>query len=220
MPVNQVDNVNVTAGTKRPRSNTSGSTISNRRTKSRASTPTTRCASTQPIYEYQQPADLSYAARLQHAQEPPQYSAEEMITRSEQQLTNPNQAYIIDPSLRRQMEPTSNLAHIHDRALSLDHNINMKSVLAAPALNRYHSFDGKENFGFEPNNDEQAIDDNGIGDGRKKKGSASSIANDIELRRLFSENMGRSLKDVASQVLAHERGPRSEKTKQIFAMLW
>lgn len=60
----------------------------------------------------------------------------------------------------------------------------------------------------------------GVGDGKKKKGSASSIANDIELRRLFRDNQGRSLKDVAAQVLANERGPKSEKTKQIFAMLW
>lgn len=73
---------------------------------------------------------------------------------------------------------------------------------------------------FEHANGEQAAGDNGAGDGRKKKGSASSIANDIELKKLFRENVGRSLKDVAAQVLANERGPRSEKTKQIFAMLW
>ena len=63
-------------------------------------------------------------------------------------------------------------------------------------------------------------DESGTGDNKKKKGSASSMANDQELRRLYRENKGRSLKEVASQVLANERGPRSEKTKQIFAMLW
>jgi len=69
-------------------------------------------------------------------------------------------------------------------------------------------------------NDEQTQDDAGPGETRKKKGSASSIANDHELRKLFRENGHRDLKDVASEVLAHERGPRSEKTKQIFAMNW
>lgn len=64
------------------------------------------------------------------------------------------------------------------------------------------------------------MDDTGTTDGKKKKGSASSIANDLELRKLFRENVGRSLKEVAAQVLSNERGPRSEKNKQIFAMLW
>lgn len=89
-----------------------------------------------------------------------------------------------------------------------------------PMASGQFSFEAKEgqfpiNF-----NDEQTQDDGGSGETRKKKGSASSIANDHELRKLFRENGHRDLKDVASEVLAHERGPRSEKTKQIFAMNW
>ena len=69
-------------------------------------------------------------------------------------------------------------------------------------------------------NDEQTQDDTGAGETRKKKGSASSIANDNELRKLFAANKDRDLNDVAASVLANERGPKSEKTKQIFAMNW
>lgn len=87
-------------------------------------------------------------------------------------------------------------------------------------MSQYHSFNGQENQVMEGLNDDQGQEDAGTGDGKKKKGSASSIANDLELRRLFRENQGRALKDVAAQVLANERGPKSEKTKQIFAMLW
>lgn len=86
-------------------------------------------------------------------------------------------------------------------------------------MTQYHSFNGQENQLLESMMDE-AQDDPAAGEGKKKKGSASSITNDLELRRLFRENQGRSLKDVAAQVLANERGPKSEKTKQIFAMLW
>lgn len=138
------------------------------------------------------------------------YTPEEMISRSEQQLVNPHHGYVIDPSLQ---DPLS-----HGRALSVDFVFNGNSA-SRPALIPYPSYDGKENQGLESLNEEQPQDD-GTGEGKKKKGSASSLANDIELRRLFRENQGRSLKDVAAQVLANERGPRSEKTKQIFAMLW
>ena len=82
------------------------------------------------------------------------------------------------------------------------------------------SYDGAGHPTFQSVNDEQAHDDTGTEAGKKKKGSASSAANDMELRRLFAENRGRPLKEVAAEVIVHERGPRSEKTKQIFAMLW
>lgn len=56
-------------------------------------------------------------------------------------------------------------------------------------------------------------------DGRKK-GSASSATNDKELRQILAQNEGRTLKDVAGEVVATERTSRAEKTKQLFAMIW
>ena len=56
--------------------------------------------------------------------------------------------------------------------------------------------------------------------GKRKKASSSSQANDNELRRLFRENEGRDLHEVSQQVLRDEKGPKSEKSKQIFGMLW
>ena len=54
----------------------------------------------------------------------------------------------------------------------------------------------------------------------KKKGSGASQANDQELRRLFRENDGRNLLEVASEVKREEKGPKAEKSKQVFGMLW
>ncbi|KAF2095090.1 hypothetical protein NA57DRAFT_23992, partial [Rhizodiscina lignyota] len=54
----------------------------------------------------------------------------------------------------------------------------------------------------------------------RKKGSTSSATNDKELREILSKNEGRSLKDLATEVLATERTSRAEKTKQLFAMIW
>ena len=89
-----------------------------------------------------------------------------------------------------------------------------------PVSNDQNAFEARQNE-FPANfNDENIQSDPGAGDIKKKKGSASSIANDQELRKLFRENHHRDLKDVAAEVLVHERGPKSEKTKQIFAMNW
>lgn len=87
-------------------------------------------------------------------------------------------------------------------------------------MHHHHSFNVRGTNYPAQSNREQAPDDAAAGEAKKKKGSASSIANDQELRKLFRENHHRDLKEVASQVLVHERGPKSEKTKQIFAMNW
>lgn len=64
------------------------------------------------------------------------------------------------------------------------------------------------------------LDTNGDGGATKKKGSGASQANDIELRRLFRENEHRSLLDVANEVKQEEKGPKAEKSKQVFGMIW
>lgn len=135
-----------------------------------------------------------------------------MITRSEQQLTNPNQGFMLDPSLQTHIK--------HDTTFNAEHPFNATPSLPGAQMSHYNSFEGSESHILENANEEHLREYHGVGDGKKKKGSASSIANDIELRRLFRDNQGRSLKEVAAQVLANERGPKSEKTKQIFAMLW
>lgn len=59
------------------------------------------------------------------------------------------------------------------------------------------------------------------GPSKRRKGTASTMANDQELRRLLTQYQGRSLRDVASEVQRNEgSGGKSEKAKQVFAMLW
>ena len=55
---------------------------------------------------------------------------------------------------------------------------------------------------------------------RKKKVQGPSQANGDELRRLLQENQGRGLNDVAKQVWRDEEGPKAEKSKQVFGMIW
>lgn len=59
------------------------------------------------------------------------------------------------------------------------------------------------------------------GGAKRRKGTASSMANDQELRRLLSAYQGKSLKEIAAEVQKNEgSGGKSEKAKQVFAMLW
>ena len=133
-----------------------------------------------------------------------------MIRRSEEQLTNPGGEYAIDPSLHNEINNGS--------TYGIEATFEGHESRTRLPLEQYHSFEGRGSQIPEGINDDAGQDD--TGDGKKKKGSASSIANDLELRRLFRENEGRPLKEVAAEVLSNERGPKAEKTKQIFAMLW
>jgi regulatory factor X, other len=84
------------------------------------------------------------------------------------------------------------------------------------AIARTGTFDAADNQSPAPEDSETA--DNGQ---RRKKGSATSLANDAELRRLVHQYQGQTLKDVAAEVQQNEGGGgRSEKAKQVFAMLW
>ena len=89
-----------------------------------------------------------------------------------------------------------------------------------PPINHQDIYDTREDHYQTMYAAEQPQTDGLANEMRKKKGPNTSVTNDQELRKLFTENHHRDLKEVAAQVLANERGPRSEKTKQIFAMNW
>lgn len=64
-------------------------------------------------------------------------------------------------------------------------------------------------------------DNSEAGGARKKRGSSSTVANDNELRKLLRQYEGFSLKQMAIEVQKHEgAGGKSEKVKQVFAMVW
>lgn len=51
-------------------------------------------------------------------------------------------------------------------------------------------------------------------------GTRTSANNELEMRQLFQANKHRSLQEVAMELHGNERGPNSERARQIFAMLW
>ncbi|KAH6648914.1 hypothetical protein BKA67DRAFT_538923 [Truncatella angustata] len=53
-----------------------------------------------------------------------------------------------------------------------------------------------------------------------KPSNKTSANNEHEMRQLFRANKHRSLQEVATELHGNERGPNSERTRQVFAMLW
>ena len=203
------------AGQTRPRSSTSGSTISNRpRPASRASTTSLNT----PVEQVAQGNQYVFASTPSQSQRSAAatanaYTPEEMIGRSEHQLTNPEQAFLVDPSLQGHTSQS--------RPLSAETGYVGRQDMSRPLIHSISSIDGKENSIFPTIGENKTQIGAAMLEAQKKpKGNASSQANDQELRRLYRENRHRDLKDVAASVLANERGPKSEKTKQIFAMNW
>lgn len=54
----------------------------------------------------------------------------------------------------------------------------------------------------------------------KPAASRSSANNEREMQQLFMANKHRSLQDIARELHGNERGPNSERQRQVFAMLW
>jgi regulatory factor X, other len=86
-----------------------------------------------------------------------------------------------------------------------------------------HSFMNDSSF-FEA--DSQVLDALDDGDsnagasGQPRAGSRSSANNEKEMLALFGANKTRTLREVAEELHGNERGPNSERTRQVFAMLW
>ena len=203
----------------------SASTAGPRRPKSRQSTISEQSTGNQngPINDVMAAAYDRTAPPLFRVQAQPQSAAfqgipEELIAQNSEQLRNRSNsisyhtnhsANLIDPALHHH-----NLAHQHG----------MQYIAPGPLPHEQYA---SRHQSIEPNYahynragsfapDAVELDEN-FGDGsRRKKGSATSQANDNELRKLFHENQGRNLSDLARQV--SER--RSEKDKQIFGMFW
>jgi len=74
---------------------------------------------------------------------------------------------------------------------------------------------------LEGRSDEQdEVDSLAGASGPMKKGTKSSAANELEMRQLFQSNRHRTLPEIAKELHGNERGPQSERQRQVFAMLW
>jgi regulatory factor X, other len=139
-------------------------------------------------------------------------SPEDMVMHSASQLQNPRE-YGIDPALEAAVNQS--LGYHQDGPYKPDN-----SRHSLPADGYGTSFVEDDSPMLEGRSDEQDDADSVTGNGANKKIPKSSAANEIEMRQLFQSNKHRSLPEVASELHGNERGPQSERTRQVFAMLW
>jgi regulatory factor X len=207
----------------RSRSNTAASNKSRKRPLSRASTTSVHSGATQPLLEQQlvDPAaefqkqwyDASAHVEPRYGSLNHQMTPEDMVIHSAAQLQNPRD-YDIDPALSgAQHHP---MTYPQDGPYRSD--IGRQSIPGDGYGANYGEGDSQM---MEGRSDEQDDVDSLAGtSGPAKKASKSSAANELEMRQLFQANKHRSLPEVATELHGNERGPQSERQRQVFAMLW
>lgn len=136
---------------------------------------------------------------------------EDILMQPAPQLGDPRD-YGVDPALATQMRHNSSEVPVQYRADQPRHSLPAES---------FTGFGDEDSQIMEGRSDEQDDVDSVVGaNGGAKKASKSSAANELEMRQLFQTNKHRSLPEVATELHGNERGPQSERTRQVFAMLW
>lgn len=204
----------------RSRSNTAVSSKERRRTQSRASTTSMHSAATHSVVDHQladqAPDYKQWYENAEQQQQQDRYgemshnmTAEDMVMHSASQLQNPRE-YGIDPALGAAV---NHMAYPHDDLYKPDHRRSL------PADGYGTSFVEDDSPMLEDIGNEQD-DVESLANGATKKPAKSSAANELEMRQLFQTNKHRTLPDVARELFGNERGPQSERIRQVFAMLW
>ena len=206
------------AGVKRRAASTaSGSTQATKRVPSRASTESIRSGHTRNLphqldFQFgQRPVGTSNTSGMPEQQQQQQASVLhplEAMLRAGTVLGSPS----LDPALQMSGDyPTSDMLNHAAVTRGSSYSGLSQEAYNSPSLAAGTSVNG----GVGPLSGVETADDT-----KRKKGSTCTATNDRELRELISRNEGRGLKDVATEVIATERTPRAEKSKQLFAMIW
>ena len=188
---------------------------SRKRPRSRGSTASIRSATTQP--------------NLEHAfLDGPNVYAPQWIPNDPRAMGS-NQLTQEELVIASQLQPQGS----RDFSMDAGMNTSMQSVSfhhPSHSMGRHSmsadSFAGNTSFADDSQMmDRDGNDDNdsfvGVpGNSKPASRSSSSANNELEMRQLFVANKHRGLQDVAEELHGDERGPNSERNRQVFAMLW
>lgn len=147
---------------------------------------------------------------------PAQMTAEDLVMQSAVHLQNPR-PYDLDPALvgaaNHHQQQLQYQPEMHYRPGSAQHGLPYEPYQGSFVEGDSHVLEGRS--------DEHEDVDSAAGPAATgKKQTKSSAANDSEMRELFRANSHRALPDVAEELHGNERGPQSERQRQVFAMIW
>lgn len=158
---------------------------------------------------------------------------------SGQWMHNGHPGHAKDMSQPPQLSPEDMILHAAGHMQAANHGFPMDGSMGAPMGHHHMQYQQQhamarhqlppEQFanGSFTEGDSQMLDrdENEEGDSLASalgasKPTRSSANNELEMRQLFSSNRHRNLQEVAGELHGNERGPNSERTRQVFAMLW
>ncbi|KAI5461104.1 putative cephalosporin C regulator 1 [Mariannaea sp. PMI_226] len=141
----------------------------------------------------------------------PQMSPEVMMLQAATHM-HAGQEFTMDASMGAAMGHPMQYQHKHNMA---------RHPLPAEQFPNNASFtEGESQLMDRDDNDEGDSSMVALAGPPKPASTRSSANNELEMRQLFGANRHRSLQDVAGELHGNERGPNSERTRQVFAMLW
>lgn len=190
------------------------------RTQSRASTASIHSIATQPNIDQQsliphhgsfqdQWTATEHGASKNMSSAPQPMPAEDMMLRpaSQMQVAQP---FSMGPNMHPAVGSTTIPFHQHP---------NLHHAVAVENFGANGSFTDADSQMMDREDGEEM--ESVVPQARSKNGSSRTSANnELEMRQLFQSNQHRTLKDVAKELHGNERGPNSERARQIFAMLW
>ncbi|KAI0123105.1 RFX DNA-binding domain-containing protein [Xylariales sp. AK1849] len=193
---------------------------SRNRAPSRASTASMHSTTTQPNLEqsfavshnsfpdqwsangHNQPRDMAMGGH--------QMPAEDIMLRPASQM-HAGQSFSMDSSMQ------SSMGHAmpYPQHAALNHH-----GLSADSFGASASFTDPDSQMIDRDDNEDGDSLAGVAPHTKPASNKTSANNELEMRALFQSNKNRSLPEVAAELHGNERGPNSERTRQVFAMLW
>ncbi|KAF4976606.1 hypothetical protein FZEAL_6753 [Fusarium zealandicum] len=141
----------------------------------------------------------------------PQMSPEDMILQAATHMQAAGQEFSMDASMSAPMG--------HPMQYQQKHPMQRHPLPAEQYTNNASFTEGDGQIMERDDNDEGDSMVGMVG-APKPAATRSSANNELEMRQLFSVHRHRSLQDVAGELHGNERGPNSERTRQVFAMLW
>ena len=139
----------------------------------------------------------------------PQMSPEAMIIQAANHLQATGQDFSMDPSMGGPMN--------HAMAFQQKHQM-ARHPLPAEQYNASFSEGDSQLMARGGSQDDSPID--GMPGMPRPASTRSSANNELEMRQLFHNNKHRGLQDIATELHGNERGPNSERNRQMFAMIW
>ncbi|KAI1853507.1 hypothetical protein JX265_004163 [Neoarthrinium moseri] len=153
-------------------------------------------------HSHSQPRDMVMPAH--------QMPADDIMLRPASQM-HPAQSFPMDSSM--QSSVSHSMAYPTHAALQQHHGLPGDSFGASASFT-----EDSQMMDREENEDGDSLA--GVAGNPRPASNKTSANNELEMRALFKSNKHRSLQDVAAELHGNERGPNSERTRQVFAMLW